>query len=294
MWLARRFAALLAVTLLAATGCTPARTVKARPALFVVRDADTTIWLFGTIHLLPPAVDWRTPAVDRAIADADTLVTEIPDEDPATANAVLEDAMRNTAPDPILNRVPATQHAALLKALDAAGLTLAEADRLDSWAAATSIATGSARAVDASRRDGVETVLATRFSANGKRHLAFETLTGQLDLFDHLPEATQRALLVRSIADAQDPRRGYAATLAAWASGDQRRIAASFNPLFAGEPLLEETLLTERNRRWARAIVRRMARPGKLLVAVGAGHLAGPKSVIAILQAAGLKVARVE
>lgn len=278
----------------AAAGCARAPTIAAKPALFLVSDGDTRIWLFGTIHLLPPGVAWQTPAVERAIAAADTLVTEIPAPDPARANAVLEAAMLNAAPAPILARVPANRRAALLKALDAADLTLAEGDRLDSWAAATRISGASAQAAGAGRAEGVETTLHDRFAADGKRQLAFETLSGQLALFDTLPEAVQRALLIRSIDEAADPTRGYRATLTAWASGDQRRIAASFNPLFAGQPLLEERLLTGRNRRWARWVVARMARPGAVFVAVGAGHLAGPGSVIAMVEAAGLKVTRTQ
>lgn len=278
----------------ALAGCAPAPVMEARPALYLVRDGDTRIWLFGTIHLLPPGVAWRTPAIESAIAEADTLVTEIPAQDPAEANAVLEAAMRNAGPDPILARVPQADRAGLLRGLDAADLTLAEADRLDSWAAATSIASGSARAAGASRTEGVEAALAARFAADGKRRIAFETLGQQLALFDTLPEPVQRVLLIRSLAEARDPASGYRATLAAWASGDQRRIAASFNPLFAGEPLLEERLLTGRNRRWARWIAQRMARPGNVFVAVGAGHLAGPKSVVAMIEAAGFKVTRVE
>lgn len=291
----RRWGGIAALAALAlAAGCARAPTIEAKPALFVVRDADTTIWLFGTIHLLPQGVAWRTQATEQAIADADLLVTEIPDADPKAANAVLEALMRNAAPDPILDRVPSADRAALLRSLDAADLTLAESDRLDSWAVATSIASGSARRAGASRDAGVEAALATRFREDGKPHRAFETLAGQLALFDGLPEPTQRVLLRRSIGDARDPKRGYTATLAAWASGDQRRIAATFNPLFAGEPAMEEALLTGRNRRWARWIARRMAHPGTIFVAVGAGHLAGPKSVIAMLEAAGVRVERAQ
>ncbi len=285
-------AALVAV--LSATGCSRRPPVKAHPALFVIRDADTTIWLLGTIHLLPEEIDWHTPAIEQAIADADMLVTEIADPDPATATAVLESAMRNSAPVPILARVTPALRPALLKGLDAADLTLAEGVRMDSWAVATSIASGSAKAARATRQNGVEAVLADRFRVDHKPQRAFETLAGQLALFDTLPEETQRVLLERSVADAQDAGRGYTATLAAWAAGDQKRIAASFNPLFAGEPLLEEALLTGRNRRWARWISARMSRPGNILVAVGAGHLAGPRSVIAMLAARGFTVKRVD
>ena len=34
-----------------------------KPALWVVRDADSTIYLFGTVHLLRPETVWNSPVV---------------------------------------------------------------------------------------------------------------------------------------------------------------------------------------------------------------------------------------
>ncbi len=48
----------------------------ASPAMWKVADKDTTIYLFGTIHLLPKDTKWRSPAFDKAAASADTLVVE--------------------------------------------------------------------------------------------------------------------------------------------------------------------------------------------------------------------------
>ena len=280
--------------LLALAGCGQPPATRAHPALFVARDGDTTIWLLGTIHLLPDRVDWQTPAITRAINDADMIVTEIPEQDPAAASKMLEAMARGENLPPVVNRVAASERPALLAALDAADISLTEADQLDSWAVAAFISNVAAAAAGASRSNGVEVALSDTFKRAGKPHKAFETLSGQLALFDRLPEADQRTLLTRSIADTRNPKRGYQATLAAWASGDTRRIAASFDPLFVDAPVLEEALLTGRNRRWAGWIAGLMRQPGRVLVAVGAGHLAGPKSVIAMLAAQGIKVARVQ
>ena len=52
----------------------------ARPALWALKDADTTIYLFGTVHLLPNDTDWRYPTLDQALADSQTLYIELTDE----------------------------------------------------------------------------------------------------------------------------------------------------------------------------------------------------------------------
>ena len=49
------------------------------PALWMVKDADTTIYLFGTIHALRPGMPWFGGQVAQAFAESATLVTEISD-----------------------------------------------------------------------------------------------------------------------------------------------------------------------------------------------------------------------
>ncbi|OYY89741.1 MAG: hypothetical protein B7Y45_10740 [Sphingomonas sp. 28-66-16] len=282
---------LIAVMLIAAAldaGCDRPRPVPARPALFVVKDADTTIWLFGTVHALPHNVVWRTPAIKRAIARADSLVTEIPAVDARTAARVYDSYARGERVAPVAGRLPATARPAYRAALARTGLDPAMLDRLDSWAVATAIEQAEVERQGADAGHGVEAVLAA--DTLGKPRLALESLAGQLALLDGLGPADQRQLLVRQLADPNDYRR----TLAAWAWGDLAALAASNDRLFAGAPTLEATLLTGRNARWARWIAARLHRPGAIFVAVGAGHLAGPKSVIAMLRARGLRVARVQ
>ncbi|MEN2785846.1 TraB/GumN family protein [Sphingomonas qilianensis] len=269
-----RLLGLVAALLLASCG---PRATDARPAMWRVSDADTEIWLLGTIHALPPRVAWETPAVARAIAGADTLVTEIPAGDTATFERVAQ----GSGLPPLVERVAPAQRAA------AAGYG-ARLDGLKTWAAAVTIAAGPMQAAGASAEHGLEGALAARFA--GRRRVALETQAGQLALFDTLPEAAQRVLLARAI---DDPA-GYAQTLAAWRAGDVRTLAADFERAFAGAPVLQQVLVTRRNARWSAWIARRMAAPGRVLVAVGAGHLVGRQSVVAMLRAWGLKVERVQ
>jgi hypothetical protein len=277
---------------LVATGCSRPKPTEAHPALWRVRDADTTIWLFGTIHLLPAGVNWRTPAIDRAIASSDTLVTEIPNADTGTMAATFLKLARASGLPPVEARVPTTDRRLLETAAGRAGVPLTMLDGMKSWAAAVAIAVGASRESGATRDDAVEPALFEAFA--GKQRLAFETLAGQLGLFDALSEPQQRLLLVRSAEEALSAKSSYRATLDAWAAGNERAIAASFDPTFRGAPGLEAVLLTDRNARWAAWIARRLGRPGTVLVAVGAGHLVGPRSVVAMLRAKGLTVDRVE
>src|SRR5579871_2761803 len=41
--------------------------VHDKPAMWRLGDADTTVYLFGTVHVLPPGLNWETPAIDAAV-----------------------------------------------------------------------------------------------------------------------------------------------------------------------------------------------------------------------------------
>lgn len=285
----RSLGLLLVLILIAA--CDHAAPVEARPALWRVADGDTTVWLLGTVHELPPRVRWRTPAIERAIADADTLVTEIPGAADHEALATrFAELARSPGLPPLAARLPPEERPALARAMAAGGLDRADLDPLESWAAATVLASAQARAAGATQARGIEPQLDRMFRDAGKTRLALESFEGQLAIFDTLPEDQQRLLLRRTLSAPNS----YGEELAAWRSGNVEGLAEGLARSFAAAPALERALVTDRNARWSAWIARRMRRPGRVLVAVGAGHLAGARSVVAMLRARGLRVERVE
>ena len=82
--------------------------------------------------------------------------------------------------------------------------------------------------------------------------------------------------------------------LSAWSRGDVRAIAKVFNRDLADSPELADAVIVQRNANWTKWVEGRMAQPGIVLVAVGAGHLAGDDSVIEMLEKQGMRVRRVQ
>lgn len=281
--------ALAAALAVFAAGCDPTPRLAARPALYRLADADTVIWILGTVHVLPPKIAWETPAIMAAERSADTLVTELPALAPGDAAQAF--AAMAKAPDlpPILERVPVNARTPLARLAKRAGLSLDDLGAMKSWAAALTLSAAAARLDSgASPTDGVEAVIEGRMA--GRRRIGLETLPEQLGFFDALDERDQRRLLTNSVTSGAS----FRDVLAAWGAGDEARLAELVNRPLRAAPALEAALLTRRNARWTDWIARRMARPGRVLVAVGAGHLAGPKSVIAALRARGLRVQRLQ
>jgi uncharacterized protein YbaP (TraB family) len=246
--------------------------------------------------LLPKDYAWRTPAFEKAIAGSQSLVVEtiVDSSNPAAlAGEMARLAFRPGLP-PLAARVPPAKRPMLEAAIAKTGVPRPAFDRMETWAAAFVLLGTQFKDIGLSGEAGVETVLRGAFTAAGKPVGQLETNAEQLGLFDTLPESAQLTLLEGALEAPGEMRGEFNKMLAAWARGDVRQIGATFNEDLAGSPELREALLRRRNVNWARWIQQRMASPGSVLVAVGAGHLAGSDSVIAMLERDGYRVRRVQ
>jgi hypothetical protein len=284
---------------LAMAGCAaPAVDAKAgapRPALWKVSDADTTIYLFGTIHLLPEGKTWRTPAFDKALAAADELVLEIANVgDPvASAQAMTKLGISPGLP-PFRERVPEAKRAALDAMIAESGYPAAVFDRLETWAGALPLLGVTFKRLGLDPASGVETTLTEGWKKSGKPVRGLETIEEQLGFFDTMPEAEQREFLEGVLEPSDAAAKQFKAMLEAWSKGDEAAMDRAFSDEQNLTPALRQVLLTRRNARWADWLDARMDRPGTVFVAVGAGHLAGPDKVQAFLKKHGHKAKRVQ
>jgi len=265
----------------------------ANPALWVVRDADTTVYLFGTIHLLDGR-PWFNDEVKTAFDASDELVMEA--IIPADPMSVLPTIMRygvDPAGRKLSDRLTPPENEALVRAVRPLGIPAAAFDRFEPWFAAMMLeATGAQRAgMDAA--NGAETILSRAAAERRMRVGELEGVEWQVRLFDNMPEAVQLAVLRSTLRDLDNAPRVLEPMIAAWSTGDPEGLARLMESYGEGSPLLRRLMLTNRNAAWARWIHDRMARPGTVFIAVGAAHLAGRDSVQAVLAAHGIAAERV-
>jgi len=300
MSLLKRFGRRLAVvSAIAASACAAAPAAAppaASPALWKLADEDTTIYLFGTIHLLPKETKWRSPAFDQVAAGSDTLVVEtvIDEANPAATVGELMKLAVSPGLPPLVERVPADKRDALVTAVAKSGIPAQIYDRLETWAVAFMLLSVQFQGLGLDSASGVENVLKKQFKEGGKPIDQLETNAEQLGFFDRLSEETQRNFLVSVLDDPAAMKDQFGGMLDAWARGDVKAIGDSFNRDLAKAPELKDALLVKRNANWAKWLKGRLDQPGTLLVAVGAGHLAGDQSVQAMLEKQGVKVTRVQ
>lgn len=270
---------------------------SAHPALWEVSDPDTTIYLFGTIHLLPEHLQWRTAKFDQAVESSNQLIVEtiVDDKDPTKVMSAMASLAFNTPDLPALvDRVPPDKRAALAAAIKNSGYPQRAFDRIETWAAAFILLGNQYRDMNLKGDEGVEAVLRNTFISEGKPIGELETNLQQFGFFDKLSEKAQVALLEGAVDNPKAADAEFSGMLKAWSDGDVKDIARTFDRDLAGSPELANALIHQRNANWSKWIEQRMAQPGTIMIAVGAGHLAGKDSVIALLQRDGYRVRRVQ
>ena len=285
----------LASLAIAPTTAAEARTSRG-PALWQVSDKDTTVYLFGTIHLLPRESRWRTPKLDQAMARSQSLVLEtlIDTANPQQFAGTIGALGFSSGLPPLASRVEASKRPQLEAAIAKTKISRETFDRMETWFAAFTLLSVQFQSFGVEGEQGAEAVLRKAFTESRKPVAQLETNLEQLSFFDRLPEADQRQLLAGAIEDPASSRAQFQGMLNAWLSGDVDTIGETFNRDLQSSPELKAALLTRRNWNWSQWIERRMAQPGTVMVAVGAGHLAGDESVQRYLQSRGYKVKRLQ
>ncbi|WP_347303796.1 TraB/GumN family protein [Croceibacterium sp. TMG7-5b_MA50] len=260
------------------------------PALWRVADADTTIYLFGTVHALPQGTQWFDPRVERAFASSDELVTEVDLSTIGSSGLSLKGAGMLPAGQSLRALMTPEAREAFEAAMVGLGLPVEAFDTMEPWLAAMSLTLLPVVRAGYQADSGVEAALGSR--AEGKRRSGLERIEDQIALFDTMPMPAQLAYLEQAVAQTGRGAMALDAMVGEWLAGDAEDLAALINAEMI-DPELHERLLTRRNSNWADWISGRLQQPGTVFVAVGAGHLAGADSVQDQLRARGFEVTRI-
>ncbi|MFC4291385.1 TraB/GumN family protein [Sphingorhabdus arenilitoris] len=267
-------------------------TVDADPALWLIKDEDTNIYLFGTVHILKPGLGWFDEAVKTAFDASDTLVMELPAGADAEAAQLFGKYGIDQSGKSLRDKLSAEDRAVYEAAMKKLGLPEASFDPLDPWAAGVTMQIMALTKAGYQPGSGAETILQSSALVAKKPIKGLETAEYQLGLFDSLPEETQIEFLIEAARDLDATTASLDDLVKSWAAGDPEKLAELMNAGFS-DPVLFEKLLTQRNANWARWISDRMEKPGTIFIAVGAGHLSGPTSVPHLITAYGLKAERI-
>ncbi|MBL9071291.1 MAG: TraB/GumN family protein [Sphingopyxis sp.] len=272
-----------------------AAVTTAKPAIWSVSDDDTTVYLFGSVHVLKPGLSWFDGAVKQAFDKSDEMVLELvlPEDQSEVAKTTFSMAA-DTSGKTLPQKLDPEALKAYQTVVTGLGLPANAFDSFKPWFAAITLSVLPLTKLGYDPEQGVEKQLTAAAKRAGKPISGFETLEEQLGFFDTLPETQQVAFLNSTVKDIDKLGPTLDRMVVLWSKGDPKALAAEMNDSMKATPELTKTLLWDRNARWADQIKARMDKPGTVFVAVGAGHLAGEHSVQDYLKARGLKAKRVQ
>jgi uncharacterized protein YbaP (TraB family) len=292
---ARLLKALGALSLAAAPAVAqdaPAPVKDVDPALWVVQDADTKIYMFGTVHILKPGMGWFDEEVKAAFDRSDRLVLELVEPDMATTQQLFGKYGIDQSGKPLTSKMTEEERAIYAKAMEKVGLPVAAFEPLDPWAAAVTMQVVGLQKSGFDVNSGVETQLTAAAKAANKPIIGVETMEQQLQIFDNLSQETQLRFLVEGAKGIDDLNAMMDNMVDLWGQPDPEGLAKLMNEGMT-DPKLFAALLTNRNAQWAHWINKQLEKPGTSFMAVGAGHLSGTTSVPELLKAYGIEAKRI-
>ena len=264
------------------------------PALWVVNDGDTIIYMFGTFHALDGKSDWFNEEVKTAFDQAGELVLELPDiEDKAALAPVIMKYALDTSGKPLSEKLSPAGKEKLTKALAGMGAPPTAFDKFKPFFATLTLVMAGAQKLGFTGENGAEATLTKAAKASKKPISGLETIDYQMGLFANMSEADQITMLEETLKELDQLGPMFAEMNKHWTSGDSDGMAKLMNEMDVQSPAMYKTLLVDRNVNWAEWIDKRLDKPGVVFMGVGAGHLGGKDSVQTILAKRGIKSARI-
>lgn len=265
------------------------------PAMWKLTDDDTTIHMFGTVHLLRPELEWRSDALDQAIANADTIVFEVDMKSPEAQRAIATDFLQRGMFDDgrTLKEVLGDEDEAVISAaFDSIGVPIDAMNTFEPWMASVNLGVMKLVNDGYDPNSGVESVIEAEADEAGKSFGYLEQISQQTDAFDLLPEDEQISMLYETALLLDESPQMLDLLVDEWADGDIEGIAKLVaNPDGYGfTDAAYQSLLVKRNEAWVPQIEAMLDEPGSVFIAVGAGHLAGPDSVVTMLRDKGYDI----
>jgi len=251
-----------------------------------------TIYLMGSIHVMPASFYPLDPVLEAAFKDSDLLVEEVDLAemlDPMKQMGILTRGMlpSNQSLDKVIS--PATL-ALVQKATGDLGPAAGPLMRFKPWMLAITLQGMELMKAGFDPALGLDQHFYDQAKESGKGVQGLETVEFQISRFDAMTMEQQDRMLSETLKELATETETVGKLGDAWKAGDVPTIERIALADLKSDPLMYQRLLVERNKNWMPKIEALFARPGKALVVVGAAHLVGPDGLLTMLKAKGYTV----
>lgn len=291
--------AMLALTACASSAApqAPATEFPPGPALFVVRDADSTMYLFGTLHIRRPGVAWGGAQAQAGLAEASEVWTELeisPNTDAQMQGLVGRYGMAEPG-RPLSSYFSAEENARIVAAAQQLGLQPQMVEAMKPWLVGLTIQVLQMMQAGYDPAAGADRQIDAFADANGKTARWFETAEEQISMLAGMSPDVQRQMVLEAVDEAEAGAALMERMATAWETGDLTTLEQLVvDDMRTEYPEFYQVLLADRNDQWITVLHQELQGSGVDFVAVGAGHMLGEDGLVAQLRALGYTVERVE
>ncbi|GHV43033.1 hypothetical protein FACS189490_12960 [Clostridia bacterium] len=271
---------------------------------YKVSDADNTVYLLGSVHILNNAVYPMSKAVMAGFADSTVLVGEIDMSDTGEMLDLAARYMYYDGGDTIDKHISAEDYALYEEYMGTVGLTKETYDVIKPWAAAITIQSITASLAQGDAGLGADQLF---FAIAGDRKvLELESAEFQYKLLDGLSESTQSWLLSSSLNGEESDSESVVGMVDAWVHGDAEAMDSLVSAEDTDGELSEAeaaaakeyhiALFESRNGAMSEKVIKMLTDDAvnNYFVIAGAGHMVGETGIVKSLEKAGYTVTQIK
>jgi len=281
---------------LLALGLLGGLSAHAASPVWAVRGAHNTVYLAGSIHMLPADEAALPPGFARSYADSARLVMELDLArfDPMEAMSWMMDHGTLPAGTNLRGVLGEQRYGRVSAAATGLGLPMSALDSLAPWVVGIEITDLAYEHEGFDPEQGVEEQLVHRAGKDGKPTAGLETLSEELSSLTGLSSADQIRMLDQTVDELKDIRSEMRDVTSAWRHGDAARLTSLLSTEYNAFPSLYKPLVSDRNRRWLPQVEEMLTEKSNVLVVVGALHLVGKEGLLELLRSRGYTITQLE
>ena len=250
------------------------------------------VFLLGSLHVLKSDTYPLANAINEAYSLSQKVVFET--DLAAMMDPVVMAKMMAMGLYPegqtLLQNIPEEMRSSLKKKMTDLGMPMEHFGRFRPWFMAVTLTALELQRLGFSPEYGIDVHFYGRAGSDQKEIGYLEPVDFQLDLLGKMNEQDQNAFLGQTLKDLDVAAQMADDMLKSWEKGDVDNLYAILFKSFEGYPQIENRLLGQRNIDWVKKIEAMTAEDKNIFIIVGAGHLIGPGSVVALLKEKGYKV----
>ncbi|UDF03878.1 TraB/GumN family protein [Asticcacaulis sp. AND118] len=261
------------------------------PKMWVIKDADSTVYLYGSFHLLKADTKWKTPGLDKVFNSADTLYLEVANLDDQAAAAALVQKYGIDPTGGLLKPYTPQEQQLIRDTYSKYGLNIDQLVMLKPWLASLMLVMAQMQKEGFDPNAGVDKTLLNAARAKNLPVKGLDTMEDQMKVLASGLFGEESKALLDIVKEDANVKETFGKMLTAWSTGDLKALESlMIDEMKVKTPQMYEAVMVNRNRNWVQPIKDVLAGSGTQMIVVGAGHLAGPDSVQALLKKEGVKV----